>query len=202
MRIILVHGFNADPQSNFHPWLSRELRDAGFEVVTPTLPISTKDELNLNDVIEQMKSQVGYLKNDDILLGHSLGAFIILQYLEAIEMTETPRAVIMVAPPWNVSKPELRQLFIVDLDADVLMWKAREYVVIHSRDDELVPFEHGKKLAEVFKARLIETQGDDHFMSERYPILLETIKHIAGTPFEFEPGMSLTDEYLDVPNAI
>jgi len=196
MRIILVHGFNANPNMNFHPWLRDELHAAGFEVVAPELPLSSKEEFDLPKAIEIMKQQVGYLKNDDIVLGHSLGALVALQYLEAIEMTETPRAVILVAAPWNVSRPELRSLFVDDLDADVLMWKAREFVVIHSQDDKLVPVEHGRKLADQLRARLIETMGDDHYMAERYPVLLETIKQIASTPFEFTPGQTLEDVFI------
>ncbi|MBM5789760.1 alpha/beta fold hydrolase [Candidatus Parcubacteria bacterium] len=195
MRAILVHGFNANPSMNFHPWLADELRARGFEVVAPTLSLSTQTELNLPAIMEEMKSQIGYLKSDDILLGHSLGAFIILQYLEAIEMTETPRAVVMVAAPWKVSRPELRRLFLVDLDADVLMWKAREFVVVHSKDDPLVPFEHGKRLAETFKARFVQTDADGHFMAERYPVLVDTLVDIANRPFEFAPGSSLDDDY-------
>jgi len=184
---------------NFHPWLASRLRDERFEVITPELPLSTKDPLILPEIIEKMKDEVGFLKSDDILVGHSLGAFIILQYLEAVEMTETPRAVVLVAAPWKVSNAELRRLFIADLDADVLMWKAREYVVVHSRDDELVPFEHGERLAERLKARLVATEGQGHFMGEEYPVLLEIITEIANTPFEFDPGMSLSDDYKDLP---
>ncbi len=194
MRIILVHGFNANPQMNFHPWLRDELHAAGFEVVAPELPLSSKEELDMPAIIEVMKREVGYLKNDDILLGHSLGALLILQYLEAVEMTETPRAVVLVAAPWKISRPELRRLFVDDLDADVLMWKAREFTVIHSQDDHLVPVEHGRKLANQLRASLIETATDDHYMGERYPVLLETVKQIARTPFEYAPGMSLEDE--------
>jgi uncharacterized protein len=199
MRIILVHGFNANPTMNFHPWLASSLRDKGFTVETPELPLSTKEEINLPEIIESMKSQVGFLKSDDILVGHSLGAFIILQYLEAVEMTETPRAVMLVAAPWKVSRSELRKLFIADLDADVLMWKAREYVIVHSKDDEMVPFAHGERLAERLKARLVETNGDGHYMNEQYPVLLETIQEIAKTPFEFDPGMTLGDDYANLP---
>jgi len=197
MRVILVHGFNATPQDNFHPWLADTLRDMGFEVETPELPLSTKDALDLPQIIETMKDQVGYLKSDDILLGHSLGAFIILQYLEAVEMTETPRAVVLVAAPWKVSRQELKQLFIADLDADVLMWKAREFFVVHSKDDELVPFEHGERLAKQLKAKLLAVDKQGHFMGEQYPILAEIIKRIAEKPVEYDPGAGLKDDYVN-----
>ena len=183
---------------NFHPWLAEELRSEGFTVVTPTLPLSIDDELDLPNIIQVMKDQVGYLKSDDILLGHSLGAFIVLQYLEAVEMTETPRAVVLVAAPWNVQRAKLRGLFIADIDSDVLMWKAREFVVIHSHDDSLVPFEHGKKLAKHLKARLVETDGDGHYMDEKYPILFETIKEIFSREFEYAPGESLEDDFAGI----
>lgn len=198
MRIILVHGFNANPEMNFHPWLAERLREQGHEVVTPTLPLSTKDEIDVPTIVETMKEQVGFLKNEDILLGHSLGAFVILQYLEAVEMTETPRAVVLVAAPWKVKNPVLRRLFLADLDADVLMWKSREFVVVHSEDDKLVPFEHGKKLAERLKAKLVSSKEDGHFMEGEYPVLLKTIEDIVATPFEYAPGMSLDDDYKDV----
>jgi predicted alpha/beta hydrolase family esterase len=195
MRIILIHGFNANPTMNFHPWLRDELHAAGFQVIAPELPLSSKEELDMPAILEVMKKEVGYLKNDDILLGHSLGGLLVLQYLEAVEMVETPRAVVLVAAPWNVARPELRRLFVDDLDADVLMWKAREFVIIHSADDKLVPIEHGRKLAQQLRARLIETAADDHYMGEQYPILLETIKQIATTPFEYAPGEALEDQF-------
>ena len=195
MRIILVHGFNASPEMNFHPWLARELRAKGYEVVVPTLPLKSGEELDLQVVIEEMKRQVGYLGPEDILVGHSLGALIALQYMEAIEMTETPRAVIMVAAPFKVAKPELRRLFLVDLDADVAIWKAKEFFVVHSKDDKLVPFEHGEKLAAFLKAKLIATETDGHFMDAEYPALLELVDSVASTPFPYSPGMSLANDY-------
>jgi len=195
MRIILVHGFNASPQMNFHPWLRDALHTKGFQVIAPELPLSSKDELDMSSIIEIMQKEIGYLKNDDIILGHSLGGLLVLQYLEAVEMTETPRAVVLVAAPWNVAKPELRRLFVDDLDAAVLMWKSREFVVIHSKDDMLVPIEHGHRLAQQLCARLIETEADDHYMHEQYPVLLETLIQIASTPFEYAPGQSLEDQY-------
>ncbi len=197
MRIILVHGFNASPEMNFHPWLARELRAKGYEVIAPTLPLKSGEEFNLPLVLEEMQRQVGFLKSDDILLGHSLGALIIFQYMESIEMTETPRAAILVAAPFKVMKPELRRLFLVDLDADVAMWKAREIIIVHSKDDTLVPIEHGRKLAEYFRAQCIETNGNGHYMDAEYPDLLELVEKIATTPFPFAPGMSLEDDYAN-----
>lgn len=195
MRAILIHGFNASPDENFHSWLRSQLQERGVEVVTPRLELHAHEDFDLASVIEDLKKQVGYLRGDDILLGHSLGGLIALQYLEAVEMTETPRAVVLVAVPWKVAKPELRRLFFADLDADVTMWKAREFVVVHSKDDKLVPIDHGRKLAESLKARFVERDGEGHYMDREYPILRDLLVEIANTPFEFAPGQSLTNDF-------
>lgn len=185
---------------NFHPWLSDQLRDRGFQAETPDLDLRADDDIDLKQTVSDLKDQIGFLKKDDILVGHSLGAFIVLQYLEAVEMTETPRAVVLIAAPWHVQKSELQRLFVADLDADVLMWKAREFVVVHSKDDELVPFEHGEKMAKALKAKLIAPEDCGHFMKEEYPILLETIQTIADTPFEYAPGEGLEDDFKSIRN--
>ncbi|HBR80250.1 MAG: hypothetical protein UX09_C0043G0010 [Candidatus Uhrbacteria bacterium GW2011_GWE2_45_35] len=195
MRVILLHGFNATPEMNFHPWLRHELEAKGFSVTAPTFDLKVGVELDFPALFEEMKKQIGYLKKDDILLGHSLGALLLLQYLEAVEMVETPRAMILVAAPWKVSRPELRWLFVDELDADVLMWKAREFVVVHSKDDKMVPLEHGKKLAESLKARFIETEVDGHYMGTEYPVLRDLIINLANTPIVYEPGMELKNDF-------
>lgn len=195
MRIILIHGFNASPEMNFHPWLAGALRDKGFEVVTPTLNLKTGEELKLPEIVADMRRQVGRLSGDDILLGHSLGGLLMLQYLEAAEMDGPPRAAVLVASPWIVGNPALRQLFIVDFDADVLMWKAREFVIVHSKDDKLVPVDHGRKWAGVLRGRFVETDGCGHFMDAEYPILLQTLEDIAAHPHEYAPGQSLQNDF-------
>jgi predicted alpha/beta hydrolase family esterase len=146
-------------------------------------------------ISEDLKKQIGFLKNEDILLGHSMGGLLLLQYLESAEMVETPRAVVLVAAPWKIFKPELSQLMVDELDADVIMWKAREFFVVHSKDDKLVPFEHGKKLAEVLRANFIERDGEDHYMAEQYSVLRDLILEIAAKPVDFNPGAGLKNDF-------
>ena len=195
MRVILVHGFNSSPDMNFHPWLAKELRAKGFEVVVPKLDLTVREDFKLSEIVEALSLAVGKIRNDDVFLGHSLGGLIVLNFLEAVEMVETPRAAILVAAPWKVAKPELRQLFMADLDADVAIWKAREFYIVHSKDDTLVPFEHGEKLARYLKASLVATETDGHYMDAEYPVLLELLEKIATTPFEYAPGLSLDNDF-------
>lgn len=193
MRVILIHGFNASPDKNFHPWLRDELHQAGFEVLAPALPFS--GEPNLAEWLKTMETEVGRIESDDIILGHSLGGVMALRYLEAAEMTGTPKAVILVAAPWNLKGNALQSFFTHELDADVLMWKAKEFVVLHSKDDDKVPFDHAEKYTKMLKGKLVARENEGHYMDERYPVLLEIIKRLSEKEYEMNPGEGLANDY-------
>ena len=198
MRVTLIHGFNATPQSNFHPWLKTELEKRGYEVRVPELPLKIGEEIEAQELLELMQEKLGLLTNEDIVLGHSLGGVLALRYLEFAELKTTPRAFIMVGAPWRVSRPELQSLFMTNLDYDVVPWKAAEFVVVHSKDDEMVPFDHAEKWAKILKARLIDTAGNDHYMGTEYPLLLEEIERIKNNPIDYTPGGSLNDDFKGI----
>ncbi|MBI2484650.1 alpha/beta fold hydrolase [Candidatus Uhrbacteria bacterium] len=194
MRVTLVHGMNATPASNFHPWLKRELEARGFSVRVPELPLHSGEPLEILPLMEILHEKIGMLDHEDILLGHSLGAVLALRYLEYVELKGRPRACILVGAPWQVKTPELQTLFMTDLDFDVVPWKASEFFVVHSPDDNLVPFDHAKKWAEALKAQLVDANGNGHYMDTEYPVLLDLISDVAKQALEFAPGQSLPDE--------
>lgn len=198
MRITIIHGFNATPASHFYPWLADTLRAKGYDVQVPELPLKTGEELEAEALLELMHEKIGMLTGDDIVIGHSLSAVLALRYLEYVELKSTPRAFVLVAPPWKVGASEMQSLFMTNLDFDVVPWKAAEFVVVHSPDDAMVPFDHAKKWAEVLKARLVDAPGNDHYMDKEYPILVELIEELKNRPVEFAPGESLTDELKGV----
>jgi len=195
MRVTIIHGFNATPQDHFYPWLADQLRAKGYEVQVPELPLKTGEEIEAEALMELMHEKIGLLTHDDIVIGHSLSAVLALRYLEYVEIKSTPRAFVLVAPPWRVNASEMQGLFMTNLDFDVMPWKAAEFVVVHSSDDVLVPFDHAKKWVEVLKAKLIDQPGNDHYMGKEYPILLELIEDLKNNPIEYEPGASLPDVY-------
>jgi len=193
MRIVIIHGYNSGPDQNFHPWLVKELQNRGHKVLAPKLP--REGEPDALVCIETLIKEVGRLDEDTIVLGHSLGGVLALRYLEAAEAISTPRAVILVGSPWQTKSEKTKGLFLTEFDYDVVMWKAKEFVVIHDKDDKLVPFDHAQKYQKMLNAELIATNDLDHFMEAEYPIILETIlkKTEAMTPIE--PGVGLEDRY-------
>lgn len=196
MRIILVHGYKSSPSGNFLPWLERELRARGFDVVIPELPEPENPD---RDVwTETLVKTCAPLKETDIIVGHSLGGAAALRMLEAAEARSTPHAVVMIATPWMIKDEKFRGFFMSELDFEVLMWRASKFVVIHAQNDPIIPVDHGKRYASALHATLIAPETGEHFQGEEYPIILQAILDVAAEPIVYEPGKSLSDDFSEI----
>lgn len=181
---------------NFFPWLERELRAQGFDVLVPELP--NPEDPDRDVWTETLAKTCAPLTENDIIVGHSLGGAAVLRMLEAAEARSTPHAVVLISTPWMIKDDRFRGFFMSELDFEVLMWRAAKFYVVHAKNDSIIPVEHGNRYAEVFHAELVNPEIGEHFQGEEYPILLETILKAAQEPVIFEPGKDLQDQYSDV----
>jgi uncharacterized protein len=196
MRVILVHGYKASPKTNFWPWLERELKDRRFEVVAPELP--TPETPDRDAWTKALLEAVGPLSDQDIIVGHSLGGAAALRLLEAAEARTTPHACVLISTPWMIKDDRFRSFFLTELDHDVLMWRASKFVVIHAKDDTVIPINHADRYAQVFHANLVTPETGGHFDGPEYAVILESILKVSEEPIVYAPGMSLADEYADI----
>ncbi len=198
MKVILIHGFKANSQSGFFPWLRGELQAKGHEVIAPDLP--NPEEPDPEEWTKVLVEKVGVVDDETIVVGHSLGAAMVLRFLEAAEARSAPRGCVLVSAPWMIGDERLRGFFMSELDFDVLMWKASRFVVIHSKDDKVIPFDHAEKYASVLHAKLVEGQpGDEHFQGAEYPVILKAVQDLTQEEIVYEPGEGLQNDYADMP---
>lgn len=196
MRIILVHGYKASPQTGFFPWLEGELRQRGFDVIVPELPNpEAPDRDEWTNVL--VKTSVP-LTDKTIIVGHSLGGAAALRMLEAAEARSTPHAMVMVSTPWMIKDERFRGFFMSELDFEVLMWRASKFVVIHAQNDVIIPVDHGKRYAGVLHAKLITPETGEHFQGTEYPVILQAILDVADEPIVYEPGKALNDDFSEI----
>jgi len=80
MRAVIVHGTYGDPGENWFPWLADEVRAKGHDAVIPRMP--TPDGQTLDGWLRAFEEQVGPVREDDWLVGHSLGVGFVLRVLE------------------------------------------------------------------------------------------------------------------------
>ncbi len=72
-KILIVHGFGSNKLSNWIPWLKRKLEKLSYEVLTPSMP-HTSHPL-FEEWLKELKELTQDFIEDDIIIGHSLGAF-------------------------------------------------------------------------------------------------------------------------------
>ena len=196
MKIVLIHGYKASSKTNFFPWLAEELRKQGHEIVCPDLP--NPESPDPEEWTKFLVEAVGPIDDETIIVGHSIGGASALRFLEAAEVYSTPKACILVSTPWMIKSDQFRGFFLSELDFDVLMWKASRFAIVHSKEDEVIPFDHAEKYAQVLHAKLIPTDSCGHFQGERYPVLLETIENCIKEEVVIDPGQGLEDDYEDI----
>src|SRR3712207_7468283 len=119
------------------------LRDAlggGYETGYPKMP--EEDSPTYAAWRDRIASELAGLDGEVVLVGHSLGASILLKYISE-ERTATPVAgMFLIAPPyWGAEDWEVDEYVLQEDFASKLPEGLPTYFY-HSRDDEWVPFAH------------------------------------------------------------
>lgn len=168
-RAILVHGWGGSPQRDFFPWLTDELKKKGYEVVVPEMPDTENPKME--SWIPKLAEVVGSLREEDILIGHSIGCQTIIRFLATLDKGKADK-VILVAP-WgsalsNLSGNEEEEIAKpwkeTPIDFEKAKIRANSFVAILSDNDPYVPL---KENSELFKnqlgAEIIVEHNKGHF---------------------------------------
>ena len=91
--IIIIHGTTGCPEENWYPWLKEEVHALGWDASVPTFP--TPEGQSLGTWKAAFNKQLGSVRPNMILIGHSIGTAFILNLLE--ESAEPVTATYMVA---------------------------------------------------------------------------------------------------------
>jgi uncharacterized protein len=184
MKVVILHGTNADHTHNWFLWLKTELEKLGYEVWVPDLPGA--DSPN-PDVYNQFLLSQNWDFQDNLIIGHSSGAVEILHLLQALpENVSINTAVLLGAfthklaesPSWQM----LRGLFDVPFDFAKIKQRAKQFIFIHSDDDPYCPIEQAEELHAQIGGEFIRMHGQGHFTQkldpkfDKFPELLEIIK--------------------------
>lgn len=156
---------------------------AGWEVIKPSMPNSGNAKyLEWKIWFER---HFTFIQSGAILVGHSQGAIFLIKYLLENDVPFNIRALVLAAPVVDVAKRFDEDLedggdFTYDIDTlPRLAVKAEKIVILHSKDDFVVPHEQGEKLAAaVPEAEFITFEDKNHFLIEEFPELIEKLKSL------------------------
>lgn len=141
-QVLFIHGggqgaYEADKE------LAANLRDelgAAYDVRCPEMPDEESPEYEAWK--EEIEQELATLDGEVILVGHSLGALILLKYVSEVKMGKPVAGLFLVATPyvgtggWEFEEDALREDFAAKLPLRLPVF------LYHSHDDEVVPFAH------------------------------------------------------------
>ncbi len=92
MTIYLFHGTGGTPNDFWFPWLKNTLEKSGNRVFAPFLPNADAPDLSVWSAFLQENYTIN---ENDILIGHSAGAPLILDYLNRYKDTQIKQAILV-----------------------------------------------------------------------------------------------------------
>ena len=185
-KVYIIHGWGANSNEDWFPWLKKELKNKGFDVYVPDMP-NTETPI-LEEWVSYLSRQIGTLDEQTYLVGHSIGCQTILRYLETIP--EKCGGVVFVAGWFRLKNLETKEEEIIakpweetPINFDKIKTKAK-FVVILSDNDEVVDISNADVFEKKLGAEVIIQKGKGHFNKSdgvtKVPIVLEKILEISN----------------------
>jgi predicted alpha/beta hydrolase family esterase len=179
-RIIIFHGTCGSPDGNWFPWLSEEFSKEGYDVFIPKMP--TPENQSLENWFKSFYAHCEELLEDDILIGHSLGAVFILRLLEQSLIT-VKAAVYVSGFTGKLELPDFDSLNYTFIE-EKFAWEkirsgAREHFCIYGEDDPYVPLAQSCELANFLGVESVMVPAGGHLNIDsgyaEFPLLLDII---------------------------
>lgn len=178
-KVLMIHsgGIQEPHQGSYDLmiYLRTSLGD-GYEVLFPYMP--DPEEPAYQTWKKTLAHALTEASDGVILVGHSLGASVILKFLS--ETSHPPRiaGIFLIATPYWTHKPDWdASEYILQPNFARLLPPVEPIIFYHSKDDEVVPYSHVLKYAaKLPNARVRTFQQQGHLYRKGIPELIEDIK--------------------------
>ena len=182
MNFFIIHGVYADPEANWFPWLKKELEKKGHEVIVPKFP--TPIGQSLESWMKIIKKYEDKINQETVLMGHSLGAAFVLNYLEQAD--KEIKAAILVAGFSQLLKSQYDEINKSFVDKKFnwsrIIENCETFFVIGSDNDSYIEESVTRQMAFELDAELHIIHNGGHLNSkagyDKFPFLLELIRKI------------------------
>lgn len=179
MNFIIIHGVYSNPEDNWFPWLKKELEGQGYEVIVPKMP--TPLDQSLESWLRVFSNYESKINEETILIGHSLGAAFILNYLE--KTGKKIKAAILVSGFHKLlgsQYDEINRTFIgKEFNWEKIKASCSRFFVFAGDNDEYISLETSNELAKNLNAEMNIVHDGGHLNKKSgyddFPLLLETI---------------------------
>ncbi|MBF05329.1 hypothetical protein CL644_01325 [bacterium] len=153
-------------------WRDRyeEFLDADWNIIRPRMP--SPQNAKYPEWELWFEKYIIHLENEITLVGHSLGATFLAQYLSEHILPKSIRSLHLVAPAFD----GVGGFGLTEMVSNVSKQVSKVYIY-HSKDDSLVPYEDSVQLQTLLpKAEFVQFYERGHFLTPDFPELMAHIK--------------------------
>lgn len=167
---ILLHGTQANGNSNWLPWLSEQLQQKGMQVYIPDLPHA--DYPSLQEWTDYVHANCPFaIDQDTAIIGHSAGAvaaLILTQHVNKVGKVVAVAAFKDLTHLHDVLDWHANDRFLdIPFDFTAIQKSCSDIVFLHSDDDPYCPTSHAEYLAVQTNGTLHIQHGYGHFNTEK-----------------------------------
>lgn len=150
-----------------------------FEVIQPQMP--SKYNAKYAEWKIWFEKYIPFLRDDVVLVGHSLGGIFLAKYLSEETIPVQVRATILIAAPFSADGTTRSLADFAPLPPlGGLIKQGGKLVLMQSRDDNVVSFSNFEQyIALLPEAEQIIFEDKGHFSQETFPELVAKIKELA-----------------------
>lgn len=153
-RILIISGWRANERTGWAPWLrntleKRQVAHAFMRLPHYWLPLTSTGVFRLKQMIKDMPAP-------RTLICHSFGAKVALTALSKGEIQVD--GLVLVAPVYRWLFGMWFKLWGNYLDFDQIKASCRKVIIIHSRDDQIVPFQNAEELVKLCQTHSISVE--------------------------------------------
>jgi len=152
-----------------------------YEVIMPPMP--NKQNAKYEEWKIWFERHFEFLTDGAILIGCSLGAMFLARYFSEGNTPFTPKAIILMAGAYGLpgfSDADCKEFLVTPEKVTPILGATERVVIMHSKDDPVVPYEHALALSRALpEAELVTFTDKNHFLVEELPELVQLIKKMA-----------------------
>lgn len=172
-RVFIVHRWYGSPETDWYPWLKKELENKGFQVSVPAMP--NPDAPEIKSWVETLRKAVGKPDTETYLIGHSVGCQTILRYLESLQASTKVGGTVFVAgwttltskaTPSKTEEEIAKRWIETPIDAKRVQQHIAKSIAIFSDNDPYVPLDENTRAFKLFGAKVIIEHGKGHYDNE------------------------------------
>lgn len=195
-QILIIHGADTFPTyekyleylknkeidietTNFQDWKAtlENVLGGEYKVIAPRMP--NKQNAQYLEWKIWFEKFLSLLREDLILIGHSMGGVFLAKYLSEDKINKKIRGLFLVAPPYKNEVPYAIGTFMPSKSLKKVAQQVGKIFLYYSEDDPVVPFselkEYERELPQA-QTRIFRDRG--HFRQESFPEIVEDIKNL------------------------